>query len=413
MTQSTPKHAFDTQAIHAGSTPPVGKTLVPPIYQSSTFSFDEFAKSEALFRHDVPGYVYTRLGNPNQELLASRIAALEGFDLLKQQPDVAQSHVVDGRVFSSGMAAISAAILALCKSGDVILAQEGTYSATLNWLQKLAPRYGIQVFTLADVNTATWKEAFDKQPHVRMAYIETPANPTLEVLDIAAIAELAHQHGAWLVADNTFASPYCQRPLTLGADVVVHSLTKYLSGHGTVIGGAVISRHPDFIQNQVQEQIVLNGASFSPIDSWLATVGLKTFVVRMERHCKNAMIIARHLNSHPAVAITHYPGLESHPQHALARKQMFDFGGMIAFELKGGYSAGVHMMNRVKLCTLAVSLGDVDTLICHPASMTHSSLSPEQRVKTGITDGLVRLSVGIEDAQDLIADLDQAMEGLV
>lgn len=409
MTRSKPNHAFDTQSLHAGSIPDAGQPLVQPIYQSSTFVFDDVASGAALFRHEAPGYIYTRLGNPNQELLASRIAALEGFDLLQARPDATPQQLVDGRVFSSGMAAVSAAILAYCKSGDLVLAQEGIYSATLNWLNLLGPRYGIEVVTIADTESSAWEKAFTLHPNARLAYIETPANPTLQILDIEAIANLAHAHGAWLAVDNTFATPYCQRPLTFGADIVIHSLTKYLCGHAVVIGGAVISRHPQFVQNELQQQLTLMGAALSPFDSWLTLLGLKTFALRMQKHCWNAMQVARYLEAHPTVERVHYPGLESHPGHSLAMGQMHDFGGMIAFELKGGYSAGEQLMNRVVLCTLTVSLGDVDTLICHPASMTHSTLSREQRLQSGISDGLIRLSVGIENVEDLVADLDQAL----
>ena len=410
MTRSKPKHAFDTQSLHAGSSADAGHALVPPIYQSSTFVFDDVASGAALFRHEAPGFIYTRLGNPNQELLASRISALEGFDLLQAAPDADPGHLVDGRVFSSGMAAVSAAILARCKSGDLILAQEGIYSATLNWLNLLGPRYGIQVKTISETETAAWERTFRENPNARLAYIETPAKPTLQILDIEAIAGLAHAHGMWLAVDNTFATPYCQRPLTLGADVVIHSLTKYLCGHAVVIGGAVISRRPEFVQNELQQQLTLMGAALSPFDSWLTLLGLKTFALRMQKHCQNAMHIAGYLEAHPAVERVYYPGLESHPGYSLAKKQMHDFGGMIAFELKGGYKAGEKLMNRVRLCTLTVSLGDVDTLICHPASMTHSTLSREQRLQAGISDGLIRFSVGIENADDLTADLDQALQ---
>lgn len=410
MSRSQPKHAFDTQSLHAGSCADAGQSLVPPIYQSSTFVFDDVASGAALFRHEAPGFIYTRLGNPNQEMLASRIAALEGFDLLQAEPDAEPGQLVDGRVFSSGMAAVSAAILARCKSGDLILAQEGIYSATLNWLNLLGPRYGIQVKTIAETETTAWERAFRENPNARLAYIETPANPTLQILDIEAIAGLAHAHGMWLAVDNTFATPYCQRPLTLGADVVIHSLTKYLCGHAVVIGGAVISRHPEFVKNELQQQLTLMGAALSPFDSWLTLLGLKTFALRMQKHCQNAIQIAGYLEAHPAVERVYYPGLEGHPGHSLAATQMHGFGGMIAFELKGGYAAGEKLMNQVRLCTLTVSLGDVDTLICHPASMTHSTLSREQRLQAGISDGLIRFSVGIENAEDLIADLDQALQ---
>ncbi len=223
------------------------------------------------------------------------------------------------------------------------------------------------------------------------------------------MAEIAHRYGSWLAVDNTFASPYCQRPLSLGADVVIHSTTKYLSGHALIIGGVVVSRHPDFIHRELFEMLKVLGGSASPFDTWLTNIGLKTLEVRMQRHCENALQVAHFLEKHPAVERVFYPGLDSHPQHELARRQMSHFGGMMSFELRGGLQAGIQMMNRVKVATLAVSLGMVDTVVSHPASMTHSGLGPEVRRAAGITDGLVRLSVGIESVEDLLADFDQAM----
>jgi methionine-gamma-lyase len=232
----------------------------------------------------------------------------------------------------------------------------------------------------------------------------------MALVDLAGVAETAHRHKAWLMVDNTFASPYCQRPLTDGADVVLHSTTKYLSGHGLVIGGTVISRHVGWVRKELYGLLKVLGGSASPFDAWLANIGLKTFELRMQRHCENAMLVARYLENHPKVERVYYPGLESHPDHALARRQMHDYGGMIAFELKGGMRAGEALMNHVETCTLAVSLGNVDTLIQHPASMTHSAVPREERLNAGITDGLVRLSVGIENVEDIIRDLDCALE---
>ena len=242
-----------------------------------------------------------------------------------------------------------------------------------------------------------------------LAYAESPSNPTMAIVDLREAARVAHEHGAWLVVDNTFASPVCQRPLTLGADIVVHSTTKYLTGHGLMIGGAVVSTQLEFMKNELNSILKNLGANVSPFEAWLANTGLKTLEIRMQRHCENAQKVAEFLEGHPAVARVWYPGLPSHPDHELAKKQMTGFGGMISFELKGGLEAGKQMMNRVQLCTLVVSLGNTDTLIQHPASMTHSTLTPEIRNEMGLTDGLVRLSVGIENVEDIITDLDQAM----
>jgi len=231
----------------------------------------------------------------------------------------------------------------------------------------------------------------------------------MAMVDLKVLAEIVHQHGAWLAVDNTFATPFCQRPLSLGADIVAHSTTKFLSGHGALTGGAVVSTHPDYIQTGLYKFVKVLGGIPSPFDAWLANLGLKTFELRMQRHCENAMEVARFLSSHPAVAKVYYPGLEDDPGHAIATRQMHAFGGMLSFELKGGMQAGIRLMERVRLATLAVSLGNVDTLIEHPASMTHGPVPREDRLSQGITDGLVRLSVGIEDLPDILADLEQAL----
>ncbi|TLM99537.1 methionine gamma-lyase, partial [bacterium] len=294
------------------------------------------------------------------------------------------------------MAAVATAILACVKSGQTVIAQEALYGATYTFLKTVAPKYGVKTVWLTDPSVENWEAAFKQHPEAALAYAESPANPTMALVDLAGVAEVSHRHNAWLMVDNTFASPYCQRPLTLGADVSLHSTTKYLSGHGLVIGGAVISRHVDWVHKDLYGLLKVLGGSESPFDAWLANIGLKTFELRMQRHCESAMTVARYLESHAKVARVYYPGLESHPDHALARRQMHDYGGMIAFELKGGMAAGEALMNRVQTCTLAVSLGNVDSLIQHPASMTHSAVPREERLSAGITDGLVRLSVGIE-----------------
>lgn len=383
---------------------------VTPIYQTSTFSFPDVATGASIFKGEEEGYVYTRLANPNQAQLAAKYAVLEGLDLLRSQPDRPVEDVVDAHLFATGMAAVTAAILARVKSGQTIIAQEALYSATYNFLHDLAPRYGIQVVWLSDPTRQAWEQAFAAHPDAVLAYAESPANPTMAIVDLAAVAEICHQHNAWLMVDNTFATPYCQRPLTLGVDVVVHSTTKYLSGHGLVVGGTVISRHVNWVRGELYSFLKILGGSASPFDAWLANIGLKTFELRMQRHCENAMQVARYLETHPAIAQVWYPGLESHPGHAIAKQQMHAFGGMIAFELQGGLEAGAAMMNRVELATLAVSLGNVDTLIQHPASMTHAAMPREARLQAGITDGLVRLSVGVENVADIIADLDQALQ---
>jgi methionine-gamma-lyase len=375
------------------------------------FTFEDTDSGAAIAAGEKPGYYYSRLNNPNHEQLAQKLAALEAWDLLKQNPETSPEEMVGGLVFASGMAAVTVAILACVGAGETLLTQAALYDGTYLFLKNLAPKYGIHVVWVTDNSPEGWADAFDAHPEAKLAYIETPVNPTLRLTDIATVVKLAKERGARVVVDNTFATPYCQRPLTLGADVVVHSTTKFLSGHGQVLGGAALTTDLDLLRGPLYQIYKLIGATPSPIDTWLANIGLKTFELRMARHCQNAMRVALNLESHPGVNRVYYPGLESHPDHHLARLQMTDFGGMIAFDLKGGLEAGKQMMDRVQVATLAVSLGNVDTLIQHPASMTHRNTPREQRLAAGITDGLVRLSVGIEDSTDLVRDLFRAIEG--
>lgn len=404
------KHGTSTLVTHLAEGEDPMHAHVTPIYQSSTFGFEDVDQGAAIFRHEISGYSYTRLDNPNQNQVVRKIAALEGLDLLRAQSGRPEGEIVAGLLFSSGMAAVTSAILARVRAGETIIAQEALYSATFGFLDKLAPRYGIKVVWIHDPTPEAWRQAFADHPEAVMAYAESPSNPTMSVVDLVEVVEIAHRHKAWVLVDNTFASPYCQRPLSLGVDVVIHSTTKYLSGHGVVVGGVVVSRQTDYVKGELRTVLETLGASAGPFDAWLTNLGLKTFELRMQRHCENAAQVARFLEGHPSVARVFYPGLESHPGHAIAKKQMFDYGGMLSFELKGGLQAGNRMMEKVRVCSLAVSLGNVDSLISHPASMTHTKVPPEARRKMGITDGLVRLSVGIENAEDLLDDLDQAMQ---
>ncbi len=409
MPLSDPRHGMGTLVTHAYEQKNSLDAHVTPIFQTSTYIFPDAETGAARFKGEEQGYIYSRLNNPNFEQLAAKIALLEGLDLARAHPDRPVEEAANGLVFSSGMAAVTAGILARVKGGQVIIAQERIYSATFNFLHDLAVQYGIQVVWVCEPSPEQWEKAFREHPQAVLAYVETPANPTLSMVDLSAVVEIAHRYNAWVMVDNTFATPYCQRPLTLGADIVAHSTTKFLSGHGQVIGGAVVSRHPDYTKGPLTQMFKILGGCPSPFDCWLANLGLKTFKLRMQRHCENALQVARFLEGHPQVARVYYPGLESHTDYALGKKQMANGGAMMAFELKGGYDAGVRLMERVRVSTLAVSLGNVDALISHPASMTHSNVSPEARAQQGISDGLVRYSVGIENAEDLISDLDQAL----
>lgn len=384
---------YNTTIIHAGQAPdPATGALSTPIYQTSTFVFESAEQGAARFALEEEGFIYTRLGNPTQQALEIKMAALE-----KAEAAIA---------VASGMTAIAAALWTLCSSGDHIVAGNTLYGCTHALLSHSMPKFGVEV-TYADASDPENIRRAMK-PNTKVVYIETPANPTLTVIDIAKTAELVHAHSAQLMVDNTFMSPYCQRPLELGADIVVHSATKYINGHGDVVAGVVLGKK-DFI-NQVRFVGVkdITGGCISPFNAWLTLRGIKTLGVRMERHCKNAMQVARYLENHPKVETVYYPGLKNHPQHQLASTQMSDFGAIISFEVTGGVEAGRLVMNNVKLCSLAVSLGDTETLIQHPASMTHSPIAREERLKAGISDGLIRLSVGLEDPEDIIGDLEQA-----
>ncbi len=375
---------FSTDAIHVGQEPdPATGAIIVPIYQTSTFVQEELGKHK--------GYEYARTSNPTRAALERNLGRLEGGEF--------------GLAFASGMAAINA-VMTLFKPGDHIVAGHNLYGGTFRLFERLLKDTGLS-FSYADTtDLATTERAF--QPTTRLLYMETPTNPVMEITDIAQAAALAHRSNALLAVDNTFMSPYFQRPLALGADIVLHSTTKYLNGHSDGVGGAVIVKDAGlaerlkFIQNAA-------GAVLGPMDSWLVLRGVKTLAVRMRQHNENGLAVAKFLSEHPKVKKVHYPGLVSHPQHELAKKQMTGFGGMLSFET-GSLENAKKVLKSVRLCSLAESLGGVETLISHPATMTHASVPPEQRQRLGITDGLVRISVGIEDVEDLIADLEQALE---
>ncbi|OGO17212.1 MAG: methionine gamma-lyase [Chloroflexi bacterium RBG_16_48_8] len=410
MEKFSPKFGMSTLVNCVGERQDPSDAHVAPIYQTSVFTFPDFASADAILSGEQEGYFYTRLDNPNFRLLENKYALLEGLDLVRASPESRPEDVVAGKVFSSGMAAVTAAILACAQKGDVLVVQHSLYSDTFGFLNTFAPRMGIEVVWVKENSREAWECALTQQEKVRLIIAETPTNPAMQIVDLSMLSELARGHDCWLLVDNTFPTPYGQRPLTLGADMVVHSTTKYLSGHGVIVGGVVVSRHVDFVRGDLQWIRRRFGAVASPFDAWLANLGLRTFELRMERHCQNAMRIARYLDSHPKVKVVHYPGLENHPEHELARRQMHAFGGMMAFELKGGFDAAKKMLESVKVATLGVSLGKVDTMIQHPAGMTHSRVPPEVRMEMGITEGLIRLSVGIENVEDLIEDFERALE---
>ena len=404
------KQQMATTAIHAGEMHDAQGAHIAPIYQSSTFTFPDMAAVDALESGEVEGYMYGRGSHPNRKALAAKIAALEGYQLIQDARAAGDDGpIVGAEIFSSGMAAISASLLGLAQAGDHVITQGALYGSADHLIGEILPQYGITISRVPLLDPDGLARELAAQPKTTTVYLETPANPTMTLVDIRAVAELAHAHGARVVVDNTFATPVLQRPLEMGADVVVHSTTKYISGHGTTIGGAVVTADLPLLEEKIGSLIRFLGGVPGPLDCWLTGLGLKTLPLRMERHCVNGMAVARFLEGHDGITAVHYPGLESFPQHALAKKQMDDFGAMIAFEVAGGFEGAVRLLDRVQLCSLAVSLGNVDTLIEHPASMTHRVLTPEHRARIGVHDGLVRLSVGLEAVEDIIGDLEQAL----
>ena len=391
----TKKYGLGTTAIHAGTLKNLYGTLAMPIYQTSTFIFDSAEQGGRRFALEEAGYIYTRLGNPTTTVLENKIAALE-----EGEAAVATS---------SGMGAISSTLWTVLKAGDHVVTDKTLYGCTFALMCHGLTRFGIEVTFVDTSNLDEVKNAMKK--NTRVVYLETPANPNLKIVDLEALSKLAHTNPNTLViVDNTFATPYMQKPLKLGADIVVHSVTKYINGHGDVIAGLVVTNKELADQIRFVGLKDMTGAVLGPQDAYYIIRGMKTFEIRMERHCKNAKKVVEFLNKHPKIERVYYPGLETHPGHEIAKKQMKDFGAMISFELKGGFEAGKTLLNNLKLCSLAVSLGDTETLIQHPASMTHSPYTKEEREAAGITDGLVRLSVGLENVEDIIADLEQGLE---
>ncbi|CEQ23902.1 methionine gamma-lyase [[Clostridium] sordellii] len=387
---------FATKAIHGGHhKDPVSGALTTPIFQTSTFVFDSAEQGGRRFALQEGGYIYTRLGNPTNTQLEEKVALLEGAEACMST--------------ASGIGAISSALWTALKAGDHVVASKTLYGCTFALLNHGLTRYGVEVTFVDATNLDEIKAAMKE--NTRVVYLETPANPDLKLIDIEAVSKIAHEKKDCIVmVDNTFCTPYIQRPLEWGADVVVHSATKYLNGHGDVIAGFVVGKKEFIDQVRLFGVKDMTGAVLSPFDAYLILRGMKTLQIRMDKHSKNALEVAKFLEGHKNVVKVNYPGLESFPQRELAKKQMDLPGGMIAFEVKGGLEAGKKLLNSLELCTLAVSLGDCETLIQHPASMTHSPYTAEERAEAGISDGLIRISVGLEDPEDIIDDLKQGLD---
>lgn len=385
---------FATRAIHLGYDPmDHDGALTPPLHLTSTFAFETAEAGGEIFSGEREGHVYSRISNPTLDLLERRIASLEGAEA--------------GLALASGMGAITSVLWTLLSPGDEVIVDKTLYGCTFAFMHHGLRKFGITITHVDLTDPANLSAAMSDR--TRVVYFETPANPNMRLVDIEAVATIAHAKGAMVVVDNTYATSYLTRPIALGADLVVHSATKYLGGHGDLVAGVVVGRAEVVSEIRLVGMKDMTGSVMAPFNAMLLLRGLKTLALRMERHCASARIVAEWLECHPQVAAVHYPGLESFDQHELAKRQMALPGAMIAFELKGGLEDGRRMMNGLRLIARAVSLGDAETLIQHPASMTHSTYTPEERAEHGISDGLIRLSIGLEDVSDILDDLDGAL----
>jgi methionine-gamma-lyase len=394
MTDKLDALGLNTRAVHAGQEPdPATGAVAPPIYQSSTFAFESCRQGAARFAGEEDGFIYTRMGNPTTRRLEDAVSQLEGG--------------AGGLATSSGMGALCTLAFALLGAGEHMVGTSSVYGPSRVVMERDFSRFGVRSSFVDTSDPDAVRRAMTSA--TRMVFVETPANPTIVLSDISAVADIAHDHGALLVVDNTFASPILQRPLELGADIVMHSMTKFINGHTDVVAGMIVARSSELLARIKPVHSYL-GACVDPHQAWLALRGLRTLAMRVRTAERNALRIAADLEQHPKVEWVRYPGLESHPQHELAERQMDGPGSLISFEVVGGVAGGARLLDSVRLMTLAVSLGGIETLIQHPSSMTHATMPREERISAGITDGLVRVSVGCEDVDDLIADFHQALE---
>ena len=394
--QGTKKN-FSTLAIHHGYDAQQNQgALTPPIHLTSTFAFETAEAGGEMFAGERDGHFYSRISNPTLDILEKRIAALEGTEA--------------GLALASGIGAISSTMWTLLSPGDEIIADKTLYGCTFSFLNHGLAKFGIKV-TQVDLSRPDLLEAAISS-NTKVVYFETPANPNMRLVDIEVVSQIAHKYDAKVVVDNTYATPYLTQPIKLGADIVLHSATKYLGGHGDLVAGLIAGPKEIISEIRLYGMKDMTGACMAPFNAMLVMRGMKTLELRMDRHCQSAMRVAKMLEANPVVESVCYPGLESFEQYELAKKQMADFGGMITFEVKGGIQAGIKMMNKLKMIQRAVSLGDAETLIQHPASMTHSTYTPEERLDHGISDGLIRLSVGLEGIEDILDDLQQALNFL-
>ncbi len=389
----TKNSGFNSKLIHEGGIEDERGSAVTPIYQTSTFKFKNAAHGARLFAGEEDGFIYTRIGNPTIRDLETTVASLE--------------HGAGAVACASGMGAVTTVYMAYLSNGSHMIGHEAVYGPSRVVMETLFAKFGVESTFLDTSDIKKVESAI--RPETKLIYLETPANPTMTIADIPAIVELAHSRGITVCVDNTFCSPYLQNPLLLGADVVLHSMTKFINGHADIVGGIVVAKEPAEVK-KIRGVMINMGCNMDPHQAFLTRRGLKTLGIRIDRAQENAMKVAEYLENHPKVEWILYPGLKSHPQYELGRKQMKGPGSMISFGVKGGFTAGSVLMDNVKMMLLAVSLGGIESLIQHPASMTHSKMSKADREKAGISDGLIRLSVGIEDVEDIISDLEQALE---
>jgi methionine-gamma-lyase len=405
MNNSSDYESMGSLAIHSSQRQSWEHAHVTPIFATSTFTFDSAEQGMRRFNGQEAGYTYSRFGNPTCQVAEKIVASLETFNLTGDgQPLKARA-----LLHASGQAAMATMFLSIVKAGDAVLSGYKVYGGTFEFLHDFLPPLGVNAVFCDLKNISETEDVIKKNPTIKVIHIETPSNPTMECLDIEALCTLARQYKLLVTVDNTFATPYLQQPFRYGADFIFHSTTKFLNGHGTSIGGVLVGRDVSFMNTRGATTCKLLGGVSSPFDAFLLIQGIKTLELRMEQHSENAKQVAAFLATHQAVSKVHYNGLPSHPDFHISSKQMKKHGAMLSFELKGGFDAGKKFIDRLKLCVRAVSLGTIDTLISHPASMSHSGMTKEAREKSGITDGLIRMSVGLENINDLIGDLDQAL----
>ena len=407
MNKKFPLTGISSVAIHASGHENADYSHLTPIYASSTFTFDSAQQGSDRFAGADKTRIYSRWGNPTFTVAEETIAALESFGISDADGNPLQ---VKALLHASGQAAMTTLFFSTLKAGDTVLTHFSLYGGTQELLQKVLGDTGVKT-TIVDMRNLNLVEnALKNDPTIKLVHIETPANPTIQCVDIEAVTIMAKERGLLVSVDNTFATPYLQQPFKYGVDFVFHSTTKFLNGHGTAIGGVLLGKDLEFMRTRVWKWHALLGGNSNPFDAFLLTQGMKTLEIRMDRHCNNAMKVAEYLVNHPAIAHVNYNGLHSHPDYAVTQKQMRHPGALMSYELKGGLEAGRRFIDALQMCVRAVSLGTLDTLVSHPASMSHFGLQPEERLQYGISDGLIRMSVGIENIADILADLEQALQ---